>query len=532
MRISTSQIYSAGTLNIQRNQSALYKLQNQISSNTRVLTPEDDPVAAAQALLVGQSASVNAQYMTNQGNASSQLGLVDGQLTSLTNLLQSVRDKVVQAGNTGTLSDSDRADIATELTSRLSEMVGIANSKNGTGDYLFSGYQGATLPFAIDGRTSSYAYYGDDGERSLQVASSRKMAVNLAGSDVFMNSRAGNGTLATTAGKVAVTADAANTATVQSVSVQDNSLWNAAVQSTKQASQALVVTFTDSTHYQIYDPVSNTTTAALTYDGVSVPLKTGALDFGAELTLSGVPASGDKFYLQSDSNQGAATIDSASVTDQQKWLSAVNGFAWQDATNPAVELRFSVVSGATTYQLYDVSDPASPTAISTSRAFTAGQAIVLSSENPPAASVTDFGSQLVIKGQPADGDVFTVTPSSGQSLFQTMQNLIGILKSPLQSSGASATQYSNDLATQLTNLDQGIANVSQAQTVVGTRLSELDALKTSATDLNLQYQSTLSDLLDLDFAKALSDFSMQNMYLEAAQKSFVQISGLSLFNYL
>ena len=100
MRISTSQIYDAGALNIQRNQSALYKLQNQLSTGRRVLTPEDDPVAAAQALIVTQSQAVNAQQVENQGNASSQLGLVDSQLSSLTDLLQNVRERVVQAGST------------------------------------------------------------------------------------------------------------------------------------------------------------------------------------------------------------------------------------------------------------------------------------------------------------------------------------------------------------------------------------------------------------------------------------------------
>jgi len=42
----------------------------------------------------------------------------------------------------------------------------------------------------------------------------------------------------------------------------------------------------------------------------------------------------------------------------------------------------------------------------------------------------------------------------------------------------------------------------------------------------------LSDLQDLDYAKAISDFTRQQLGLEAAQKSFVTISGLSLFNYL
>ena len=100
MRISTSQIFDAGALGIQNGQSGLFKLQNQLSSGRKVLTPKDDPVAAAQALVVTQSRDVNSQFMVNQGQAKSQLGLVDSQLTAVVQSLHNVREKVVQAGNT------------------------------------------------------------------------------------------------------------------------------------------------------------------------------------------------------------------------------------------------------------------------------------------------------------------------------------------------------------------------------------------------------------------------------------------------
>ena len=433
MRISTSQIYDTSAANIQRNQSALYKLNNQMATGRRVLTPADDPVAAAQALLVSQNLGINAQHVDNQGNAASQLGLVDGQLTSLVDLLQNVRDRVLQAGNTGTVSDSDRAAIASELESSLGEMLGIANNQNGAGDYLFSGYQGATSPFAIDGASGAYRYFGDDGERLLQVSSSRQMAVNVAGSDVFMNIKGGNGTF--------VAATRGNTA-------------------------------------------------------------------------GGI-------------NQGTATIDAGSVLDPQGWQQALNSFGWAGTNPPALEIQFDVTGGTTRYQLLDASG-ATPVAIGDWMAYTPGQAISLASISPPATSATSFGSQVVVKGQPADGDTFSVTPSSSQSLFQTMQSVIGLLRTP----SLSSTEFSNRLNTQLTNLDRGFDNVTRVQVSVGTRLRELDSLTNLSTDLNLQYESNLVDLQALDYAKAISDFTLQQTYLEAAQKSFAQISGLSLFNYL
>ena len=446
MRISTSQIYNAGVLGIERNQNSLYKLQNQLSSGRRILTPEDDPVGAAQALVLTQSQEVNAQQVNNQGNASDQLGSIDTQLSALTDVLQSVRSKVVQAGSTATLSNSDRQVLANDLDSSLSQMLGIANSKNSSGDYLFSGYQGATLPFAINASTaavppastSPVGYFGDDGQRLLQVSPSRQMGVNVAGSDLFMNVKEGNGTFAVATG--------------------------------------------------------------------------------------GNTAGGN--------NQGAATADAGSVLDQQKWQAALNNFGWSTSASPALQIRFSVAAGVSSYQLFDVSNPATPVAISSAAPYTPGQAIPLASTNPPAATVTDFGSQLVVQGQPANNDTFTVQPSSSQSLFQTMQSLIGILRSPVGSASYSATEYSNALAGQMTNLDNALANVSRVQSSVGSRLSELDSLGTTSSDLDIQYQASLSKIQGLDYTQAASDFTQQQTNLQAAQKSFVQIAGLSLFNYL
>ena len=443
MRISTSQIYDAGSLNIQRNQAALFKLQNQLSTGRRVLTPEDDPVAAAQALLVTQAKEMNTPQTTNQGTAESQLGLVDSQLSSLVDLIQNVRDRVIQAGNS-TLTTADRQSIATELEARFGELIGLANAQNGSGDYLFSGYQGATKPFAINASqtavspatTSPVGYYGDDGERLLQVSSSRLMAVNVAGSDVFMDAKQGNGTFV---------------------------------------------------------------------------VKTGGNGAGI--------------------NQGSATADSGSVLDLQKWQAAVNSYGWTDSANPSIQVAFSITDGVTSYRLFDASG-ATPVAMAAATPYTPGQVIPIVIPAAPPAQATDFGAQFVVQGAPADGDTFSVKPSTNQSLFQTVQSLIGILKTPIGTSSFTTSEYTNQLGQQLTNLDRALDNVSSVQSTVGTRLRELESLGETASDLDLQYQTTLSGLQDLDWAKAISEFTMQQTYLEAAQKSFAQISGLSLFNYL
>jgi len=82
------------------------------------------------------------------------------------------------------------------------------------------------------------------------------------------------------------------------------------------------------------------------------------------------------------------------------------------------------------------------------------------------------------------------------------------------------------------NLDNATDNLLSIQSEVGSRLKELDYLDSSGDDLNLQYATTLSDLQDVDTVKAISLFTQQQTTLDAAQKSFKSLAGLSLFNYI
>ena len=140
MRISTSQIFDAGSRSIMDGQSALYKTQNQLSTGRRFLTPQDDPVAASQVLLDTQAREVAAQYADNQSNATSQLSLEESRLSSIVDSVQYIKEQAVVGGN-GSYSDSQRASIADDLQNQLNSLLGVANSADASGHYLFSGFQ-------------------------------------------------------------------------------------------------------------------------------------------------------------------------------------------------------------------------------------------------------------------------------------------------------------------------------------------------------------------------------------------------------
>jgi len=77
-----------------------------------------------------------------------------------------------------------------------------------------------------------------------------------------------------------------------------------------------------------------------------------------------------------------------------------------------------------------------------------------------------------------------------------------------------------------------MSRILEVQADLGARMNSIDSTRNLHVDLELQAQEVLSKVRDLDFAEAVSRLSFQSFLLEAAQQSFVRVSGLSLFNAL
>jgi len=406
LRISTNAIFEAGTSQLNTLQSQMAKTQMQLSTNRRMLTAADDPIGSARALELTQSKSMNTQFATNRSNANASLSLVDKTLGDVSGQITEIQSLIVTAGN-ASYSQSDREALATELEGRLTDMIGLANTSNGTGGYLFSGYASTTQPFTQTPTGASYQ--GDQGQRTLQVGSSRKMAISESGSAIFDAVTTGNG--------------------------------------------------------------SFQTQAAAT-------------------------------------NTGAGIVAPGAVTDRSKLTGHDYAINFAVSGDPAVT-TYSVVDNSTS--------PASD--VLKDQPYTAG------------ASISFGGLSLDVKGAPANGDSFSVKPSQKQSVFTTVTDLIKTLRTPADGSTGKAN-LANGLATASSNMQNALDNVLTVQASVGARMKELDSLDSTGSDLDVQYQATLSGLQDLDMVAAISMYTQQQTTLQAAQLSFKTMSGLSLFNYI
>ena len=168
---------------IAANAERLFRLQQQISSGKRILTPSDDATAATRAAQMRSGLAQIAQYADNVEGASQKLMTVDGLLGDLATAVRSARDIALQAANEA-LSEDSRAALAQQLSDLSRRVLAIANSESG-GHYVFAGFKTLTTPFAATGGTPPVTYAGDDGQQAIEVGRGASIVANLPGSAVF-----------------------------------------------------------------------------------------------------------------------------------------------------------------------------------------------------------------------------------------------------------------------------------------------------------------------------------------------------------
>ncbi|WP_431025799.1 flagellar hook-associated protein FlgL [Halomonas sp. H5] len=143
------------------------------------------------------------------------------------------------------------------------------------------------------------------------------------------------------------------------------------------------------------------------------------------------------------------------------------------------------------------------------------------------------GMAVTLEGIPADGDELTLGRATEMEpdLFRTLENAIAVLEEPVDTPAKKAA-LRNTLNTGLRELDNAQDNVLTMRASVGARLNELDVVDSVAGNRMLNYEQTLSDLVDLDYVQAAADYSLRQVGLQAAQRAFVDIQGISLFDLM
>ena len=138
---------------------------------------------------------------------------------------------------------------------------------------------------------------------------------------------------------------------------------------------------------------------------------------------------------------------------------------------------------------------------------------------------------VTLTGVPADGDSFDVAPSTTQSVFTTVQNLVNTLQDTSTGTAGDAAR-NNQLTASINNIDQALNNISTVRTSVGGRLNAITTQLSVSSNTQLQLKKSISNLQSLDYATAITTLDQQQTTLSAAMQAYTITQGLSLFKYL
>ena len=197
-------------------------------------------------------------------------------------------------------------------------------------------------------------------------------------------------------------------------------------------------------------------------------------------------------------NTGTTKLDSAKVVDATSWDGG----------------SYTISFSGGNYEVRDAGN-----ALITSGAYTSG------------GSIAFRGVSVTLSGTPVDGDTFSVAPSQSQDLFATVQKMVALFTSTPADPAANAIHHTEFYGA-LEELDAAMSHLSTVRATVGHRLNAVDDAKAQIDTLDVQDQTTLSGLRDLDYAEATSRLNLQMTALQAAQQSYARIQGLSLFDFL
>ena len=183
MKISTSFLFDRATNRMSTLQNQLATTQAQLSVSKQVLSPSDAPDQAAAIQRLKGEVQRQESHSALLKNALNLYQAEETALSSASDIVIRLKELGVQASN-DTLGLDDRKTIGAEMKALRDQLLSLGNSRDDSGNYLFSGTRVKTPAFSDDG--SGHAVYsGDQTQTRIPAGVERTVQYTRAGTDVF-----------------------------------------------------------------------------------------------------------------------------------------------------------------------------------------------------------------------------------------------------------------------------------------------------------------------------------------------------------
>ncbi len=183
MKVSTTQVFDRAIAQMSSQQGKVAEMQAKLATGKQLIKPSDNPEQNGLIQRLNSAVERQESYEKNLGTLNNRLVAEEVSLRSAENILQRIRELAVQAAN-GSLTAADREIVAVEVKTLREEFVSLANTKDVSGNYVFSGSKVKTPPFS-ENEEGVLTYQGDSNVISLSVSEQRQLAMNKPGNDVF-----------------------------------------------------------------------------------------------------------------------------------------------------------------------------------------------------------------------------------------------------------------------------------------------------------------------------------------------------------
>jgi len=183
MKISTSFLFDRATERMSTIQNKLATTQAQMAIGKQILSPSDAPDQAAAIQRLKGEVQRQDSHMRTLQIAISRYTAEETALSSSNDVLIRMKELGIQAAN-DTLAPDDRKAIGVEMQALRDQLLGLGNTRDDSGNYLFSGTRVNTPAFAEDA-LGKVIYQGDQTQTRIPAGVERTVQFTRAGTDVF-----------------------------------------------------------------------------------------------------------------------------------------------------------------------------------------------------------------------------------------------------------------------------------------------------------------------------------------------------------
>ena len=395
MRVPTSTFYRQEALRFAEQYDKMSTALRQANGDKlRLQFDSDDPVLAVDVHTTENYIDSLNNYNTNTTLAANRAKTYDSAMSDVIGAVQNLSSLTTLAA-TQTLNDTERSAIASQIEFNLQSILRAANTQDGTGQYIFSGYNTEAPAFILE-NDGKYHYQGSYDTTLINIGVNVDVVYGDSGFAVFGNIPTGNGTF----------------------------------------------------------------------------------------TIS-----------PSNTNTGTVEIGSGNPTN-------ATPFVKDDYT-----LSFTSVAGVDYYQLTGV----------------ASGTVIPATPYIPGTTITANGMAFTLNGNPNPGDSFNIKPSQNQNVFDSMADLVKLLREPIGTDLGARSRYATNLNQFTASMDQVLNHLISYQSTIGTREQQIETQQNSLLSLSNIQKGIWTDIATVPDYESISNVKEQMNALDMTTGIYAQL---------